>query len=242
MFGSVDDITAVTRLLKKMEVSFRLHIDAAFGGFIYPFTNKDSVFNFQNPDITSITIDAHKMLQSPYGTGIFLIRKGFMKYVCTDEAQYIPGKDYTLCGSRSGANAVAIWMILHIHGSEGWTKKMRELQLQTNEFCRELDSLNIQYFRNPYLNIIAIRSKYVPKFLAEKYHLVADSYEHEPEWYKIVVMPHVNRYFLDSFFTELKGQQHQIIENEKFDNLHLARVVIRNQCSLCFLLLLLFLQ
>jgi glutamate/tyrosine decarboxylase-like PLP-dependent enzyme len=198
-----------------MKVSFRLHIDAAFGGFIYPFTNKDSVFNFQNPDITSITIDAHKMLQSPYGTGIFLIRKGFMKYVCTDEAQYIPGKDYTLCGSRSGANAVSIWMILHIHGYEGWTKKMKELQLQTNEFCRELDSLNIEYFRNPHLNIIAIRSKYVPKFLAEKYHLVADSYEHEPAWYKIVVMPHVNRYFLDSFFTELKGQQHQIIENEK---------------------------
>ena len=83
-----------------------------------------SRFTFQNPYLNSITADGHKMLQTPYGTGLFLIRKGYFDYVKTEEAQYIPGKDYTVSGSRSGANAISMWMILQIHGSEGWKYKM----------------------------------------------------------------------------------------------------------------------
>ena len=35
-----------------------------------------------------------------------------MDYALTEEASYVQGKDYTICGSRSGASAVALWMIL----------------------------------------------------------------------------------------------------------------------------------
>lgn len=211
MFGSVDDIETIMLFLTSKNISFKLHIDAAFGGFIYPFTNPDNEFNFSNPHITSITIDGHKMLQSPYGTGIFLIRKGYMKYVCTDEAQYIPGKDYTLCGSRSGANAVAVWMILYIHGSDGWTAKMQNLSDKTTRLCSQLRLLDIEFFRNPFVNIIAIKSKYVPKEIVEKYHLVADSYEAEPKWYKIVIMPHVKQGVLDSLINDLKAKHYKLI-------------------------------
>jgi tyrosine decarboxylase/aspartate 1-decarboxylase len=203
MFGSVDDIAAITYHLLTHEINYKLHIDAAFGGFIYPFTNPDSMFTFKNHHISSITIDGHKMLQSPYGTGIFLVRKGLMKYVCTDEAHYIPGKDYTLCGSRSGANAIAVWMILRIHGSNGWTIKMQSLADKTTRLCRRLDKNGVEYYRDPYLNIIAIKSKYISQKLAEKYHLVADSYDKEAKWYKIVVMPHVKQGFLDAFINDL---------------------------------------
>ena len=211
MFGSVDDIDAVTTLLKARNLDFKLHIDAAFGGFIYPFTNPESKFSFRNPDITSITIDAHKMLQTPYGTGIFLIRKNWMEYVCTDEAQYIPGKDYTLCGSRSGANAISVWMILRTHGSDGWRVKMQMLNDRTTRLCNKLNELGIRYFRDPHINIIAIRSSHISVQLAEKYHLVADTYEHEASWYKIVVMPHVRQGILDQFINELKAEQAVIV-------------------------------
>lgn len=203
MFGSVDDIQPIVNFLKEKNSTFKLHIDAAFGGFIYPFTNPNSEFTFRNPDISSFTIDGHKMLQSPYGTGVFLIRKGYMKYVCTDEAQYVPGKDYTLCGSRSGANAISVWMILRIHGSSGWKVKMLGLVDKTSRLCSKLNELKIEYFRNPYVNIVAIKSKHVPKKIAEKYHLVADSYEREPKWYKIVMMPHVKQGAIDSLLNDL---------------------------------------
>jgi glutamate/tyrosine decarboxylase-like PLP-dependent enzyme len=205
MFGSVDDIEMVTSLLHEKKVSFKLHVDAAFGGFIYPFANASDSYSFRNPNISSITIDGHKMLQSPYGTGIFLVRKGLMKYVCTREASYIPEKDYTICGSRSGANAVAVWMILMVHGSNGWTAKIQQLLDRTDRLCERLKKINVTFFRNPHLNIIAIKANQISKELADKYHLVADRYEEDAQWYKIVIMPHVKQGILDSFFAELEA-------------------------------------
>lgn len=206
MFGSVDDIDKVTELLNKKNVIYKLHVDAAFGGFIYPFSNPGSSYTFKNPFITSFTIDAHKMLQTPYGTGIFLIRKEYMHYVKTTEAQYVPGADHTLCGSRSGANAVAVWMVLHNHGSHGWKAKMQALVDRTTDVCSQLDEMSIGYYRNPYINIIAIKAEDIPAFIAEKYFLVADSYEREPLWWKIVMMPHITRGIIDLFMNDLRAE------------------------------------
>jgi len=114
MFGSVDNIDPVIVVLNEFYFDYKIHIDAAFGGFIYPFTNPDNPLNFSHPQINSITIDGHKMLQAPYGTGVFLIRKGWMSYTSSSSSKYVSGLDSTLCGSRSGANAIAVWIILMV--------------------------------------------------------------------------------------------------------------------------------
>lgn len=203
MFGSVDDINMLGDYFYQQGLPFKIHVDAAYGGFIYPFTHPESEYTFKNPYITSITADGHKMLQTPYGTGLFLVRKGYFQYVKTDEANYIPGKDYTLCGSRSGANAISIWMILMIHGSEGWKYKMDTLCDRTERICNRLTRMKVPFFRDPHLNIIALKASYISPALAKKYYLVADSYEKAPQWYKIVVMPHVKQGTVDNFLTDL---------------------------------------
>jgi len=205
MFGSVDEIDPIVKQLDKAKVVFKLHLDAAFGGFIYPFTNPNSSHHFGNSRVSSISIDGHKMLQTPYGTGIFLIRKGFMQYVTNTRAQYVPGLDYTLCGSRSGANAVVIWMLLKNYGAKGWRKKMNELIQRTDYVCDELDQLGLHYYRNQFINIVTIRANQIPVSLAHKYELVADTYDGPPSWWKIVVMDHVKYDLLKSFFKELEG-------------------------------------
>ncbi len=205
MFGSVDKIEPICEAIERYEFLYKIHLDAAFGGFIYPFTHPDNTHNFSNSKVSSISIDGHKMLQTPYGTGLFLIRKGFMHYVTTEEAQYVPGLDYTICGSRSGSNAVVIWMILMNYGSEGWTRKMNSIIERTNFLCRELDELQIRYFRNPYLNIVTIDAMDLPDELGFKYELVADTYEHKPRWWKIVVMDHVDKEVIGAFLDELKS-------------------------------------
>lgn len=212
MFGSVDDIDKITAFFNLRNLDYKLHVDAAFGGFIYPFTNADSQFTFRNKNISSFSIDGHKMLQAPYGTGIFLIRKNFLQYVCTDEAEYVKGKDFTLCGSRSGANSVCVWMILSIHGSFGWTVKMRKLLDRTDVICEKLTNCNIQYFRNPHLNIVTIRANNISTRLAKKYHLVPDNYQ-KPNWFKIVVMPHVKQGIIDTFLSELQNEQEELTAN-----------------------------
>jgi glutamate/tyrosine decarboxylase-like PLP-dependent enzyme len=203
MFGSVDVPTPILTEIKKQYKDYFVHVDAAFGGFIYPFTNPKYKLNFKNPEISSITIDGHKMLQAPYGTGIFLCRKGLINYAQTEEASYVQGTDFTLCGSRSGANAVSIWMILMTHGYEGWKYNMEKLIDRTDRICDVLDDLKVNYFRNPYMNIVTIDARDIPKELAHKYHLVADNFNN-PKWWKIVVMAHVEKHIIDQFLLDLQ--------------------------------------
>lgn len=203
MFGSVDDTQPILNSVKENKFPFFTHVDAAFGGFIYPFTAEASDLSFKNPDISSITIDGHKMLQAPYGTGIFLCRKNLMPYAQTEEASYVQGTDFTLCGSRSGANAIAVWMILMTHGSEGWKYQMQKLIDRTDLICEALDELKIRYFRHPAMNIITMNAEDIDEKLAHKYHLVADNFN-QPNWWKIVTMMHVEKKLIDEFLMDLK--------------------------------------
>jgi glutamate/tyrosine decarboxylase-like PLP-dependent enzyme len=205
MFGSVDDIDPIVELLDDGDWTYEIHVDAAFGGFIYPFTNSDNQLCFKNPRVTSVSLDAHKMLQAPYGTGVFLIRKGYMPFVCTEEAQYVRGKDYTLIGSRSGANAVAVWMILRSHGSEGWHLKISKLMDRCTSLCSRLDRAGIRYYREPLMNIVTISGSDIQDDIAQRFYLVPNTHDGEPEWWKIVVMDHVTQGGLDAFMSALEG-------------------------------------
>ena len=205
MFGSVDDIIRISDYFEENEINYKLHVDGAFGGFIYPFTNEESSYTFKNNRISSFTLDGHKMLQTPYGTGIFIIRKGFMEYALTEEASYVQGKDYTMCGSRSGANAISIWMILKTHGSDGLKVKMRNLSDKAKSLCKKLKKLEIELYHNSHININAIRGKYISPQLAKKYALVPDTHNSNPNWYKIVIMDHVKQGVLDNFMIDLKS-------------------------------------
>lgn len=191
MFGSVDDPDVYTNLLEKLDLPYKLHIDGAYGGFVYPFSNLKSTINFSNPKICSITIDAHKMLQAPYGTGVYLCRKGLIENVLTKEAEYVEGMDLTLCGSRSGANAIAVFMILFTYGPYGWYEKISILQMRTQWFCKQLDQLDIKYFREDNMNIVTIHSEYIPTDIALKYDLVPEQHNDQNKWYKVVIMDHV---------------------------------------------------
>jgi len=203
MFGSIDDPDLYARALEASRVSYRIHVDGAFGGFIYPVSNPDSHLNFANPAVSSITLDAHKMLQAPYGTGIFLVRKGLMQYAYTRHAKYVSGMDMTLSGSRGGVNAVAIWMILFTYGPYGWLEKINKLLYRTTWLCRQLDEAGLTYYRHPDMNIVTIRAAQVPPQVARQFRLVPDNHDSTPEWYKIVVMDHVSMEHLQDFMTQL---------------------------------------
>ena len=190
MFGSIDNPDLYTDELDKQNIPYFLHVDGAYGGFYFPFAQKEHNLDFRNPKISSVTLDAHKMAQAPYGTGLFVIRKNLIHYANTKEASYVEGEDYTLIGSRSGANAIAVWMILSKYGPFGWTEKIFVLQKRTTWMCEQLDSLNIDYYRHPSSNIITIRAKFITAEIAKKFGLVPDNHK-QPNWYKIVVMEHV---------------------------------------------------
>jgi len=128
-----------------------------------------------------------------------------MKYALTEEANYVQGKDYTICGSRSGANAISVWMMLKTHGSDGLKVKMRNLADKASLLCKKLEKMGVAYYHNPFINIITIRGKFISPQLAKKYSLVPNVHDATPDWYKIVVMDHVKQGVLDNFIIDLKS-------------------------------------
>ncbi|TVR77155.1 MAG: aspartate aminotransferase family protein [Saprospirales bacterium] len=206
MFGSVDDPDMFAEALSSLEFEFKIHVDGAYGGFLYPFMCDENKLGFSNPLVNSVTLDAHKLVQAPYGTGIFLVRKGYMKHVYTKEAQYVKGLDATLSGSRSGANAIAVWMILSTYGPHGWYEKNQMLMMRTNWVCEKLDEIGVEYYRNPTANIITIKAGPEIQKIAGEYGLVPDSHGDQAKWYKIVVMEHVTLDKLASFLSALLAE------------------------------------
>ena len=148
------------------------------------------------------------MLQAPYGTGVFICKKGLIENVLTKEAEYVEGMDLTLCGSRSGANAVAVWMILFTYGHFGWCEKIRVLQMRTEWLCEKLDELQVSYFREPFMNIVTLPAQFITKTLEEKYDLVPQKHGDDNQWYKIVIMDHVEVDHLSTFIADLKETIH----------------------------------
>lgn len=209
MFGSVDQTDIYAEAFKKHEFNYRIHVDGAYGGFYYPFAAKQNNLDFNNPEVNSVTLDAHKMLQAPYGTGIFLARKGWIQFANTKAASYVEGEDYTLSGSRSGANAIAIWMILMTYGPHGWYEKILLLNNRANWLCEQLRDAGILYYQNKDSNIVTIRSQYISNEIALKYGLVPDNHN-KPRWYKIVIMDHVTIEklipFVEEVIKELKNK------------------------------------
>ena len=190
MFGSVDNIDHYISAFGKTGLDHKIHVDGAYGGFYYPFTENEGKLTFENQHITSFTLDAHKMAQAPYGTGIFLIRKDYIQYANTSQASYVEGEDFTMIGSRSGANAIAVWMILMKNGPFGWQEKVFILQKRTRWMCAQLKELGIEFYGHPKSNIITIKSSSIDTSIAAEFGLVPDNHS-DPKWYKIVIMDHV---------------------------------------------------
>ena len=51
MFGSVDNPEDYISVFEKHHLPYKMHIDGAYGGFVYPFSNQISTINFSNPKI-----------------------------------------------------------------------------------------------------------------------------------------------------------------------------------------------
>jgi tyrosine decarboxylase/aspartate 1-decarboxylase len=210
MFGSVDNIDVYLEALHQTNANYKLHVDGAYGGFYYPFTKNKGRLTFQNEAISSFTLDAHKMAQAPYGTGIFLCRKNLIHYTNT-KTGYVEGDDYTLIGSRSGANAVAVWMILGKNGPFGWHEKVMILQKRAEWMCKQMKLKGIEYYSHPYSNIITIKACCLDRNTARRFGLVPDNHNN-PHWYKIVLMEHVTIEKLIPLLQELHPSKEKEVE------------------------------
>jgi aromatic-L-amino-acid decarboxylase len=88
--GSIDPLVEIASLAKEYGAWY--HIDAAYGGFFaMTQSGKQRLKGLELAD--SMTLDPHKGLFLPYGTGAFIVRdREILKSVFTHKADYIPDK------------------------------------------------------------------------------------------------------------------------------------------------------
>ena len=115
--GAVDPVDKILDLRQKF--NFRLHVDAAYGGFFAIAQNFDPATRAAFDAATqadSIVIDPHKHGLQPYGCGCVLFRDPAVGrfYKHDSPYTYFSSKELhlgevTLECSRAGASAVALW-------------------------------------------------------------------------------------------------------------------------------------
>jgi glutamate/tyrosine decarboxylase-like PLP-dependent enzyme len=120
--GSVDPLPAILALAA--EHGFRVHVDAAYGGYFRLVDNldEDARAAFDRIDqADSIVIDPHKHGLQPYGCGCVLFRDPRVGSIYKHDSPYtyfssdeLHLGEISLECSRAGASAVALWATMRL--------------------------------------------------------------------------------------------------------------------------------
>ena len=121
--GALDPLTEIIEL--QLEFKFRIHIDAAYGGYFKLADNLSAYAAAQFAKthlVDSIVIDPHKHGLQPYGCGCILFKdlnvgqfyKHDSPYTYFSSAELHLG-EITLACSRAGAAAVALWATMDVY-------------------------------------------------------------------------------------------------------------------------------
>ncbi len=103
-YGRVDPIPALAEIAHSADAM--CHVDAAWGGFVLPFTDYD--WHFGHADIDSMAIDPHKMGQAAVPAGGLLVRdESLLDELAVDTPYLESTSQATLTGTRSGAGVAS---------------------------------------------------------------------------------------------------------------------------------------
>lgn len=167
--GSVDPLDKMADIAE--EIGCHFHVDAAWGGPTL-FSKKFSHILKGVERADSVTIDAHKQMYVPMGTGMVLFRDPALVSSIEHHADYIIRKgskdlgSNTLEGSRPGM-AMLLHSGLKIIGRSGYEILIDQGIEKARRFANQIkeDSL-FELITEPELNILTYR--YLPEFVAEK--------------------------------------------------------------------------
>ncbi len=159
--GSIDALETLSALAKQHDMW--LHIDAAYGGlFSMIKEGKDRLSGIDLAD--SITLDPHKGLFLPYGTGAFIVRdRKLLRSVFTHDADYMPStstqqdtwnfSEMSLELTRP-FRGLAIWLPLKMLGANVFRKALSEKLELANYFYQSIfSSRQWQIIAKPELSI-----------------------------------------------------------------------------------------
>lgn len=164
--GAIDDIPKLLAISRSQ--SMWLHADAAYGGFFRLASGGPELM----PDIEecdSITLDPHKGMFLPYGTGCLLVlRKDTLKRTHSMDAEYLHDVRAQTSPNFSDLSpelsrdfrGLRIWLPLVLHGVAAFKAAIEEKLMLTRWAYDALkDDPRFEILDEPQLSVIAFRLK-----------------------------------------------------------------------------------
>lgn len=167
--GAVDDLEALADLAARERVW--LHVDAAYGGF-FRLTERGRRVMRGLERADSATLDPHKTLFLPYGTGSLLVRDGErLRQAHALTAEYLPamqeGGDFVdFCQISPELSrpprGLSVWLPLKLHGAAAFRRALDEKLDLAAWAARELHALEpaIEVVAEPQLSTVAFRLRH----------------------------------------------------------------------------------
>ncbi|HUI37659.1 MAG TPA: glutamate decarboxylase, partial [Gaiellaceae bacterium] len=165
--GHKDDIVGINDLLldlkSRRDVDVPLHIDAASGGFVWPFLYPDSRWDFRLEQVRSINVSGHKFGLVYPGIGWLIFREtADLARDLVFEENYLGKTDstFTLNFSTGSAMVIAQYYNLVRYGREGYAYVMRNMQqnaIQLGGQLRAMDRFELIGTEAEQLPLVAFR-------------------------------------------------------------------------------------
>lgn len=163
--GAVDDLARLADLAEELGLWF--HIDGAYGGFfVLTDRGRDRLRGLSRAD--SITLDPHKGLFLPYGTGALLVRDG----AALKRAQHVTGEymppmqddpdlvDFSAISPELSRDfrGLRVWLPMKLHGAGVFRQALDEKLDLANWACEELGQIDdVEVVTEPQLSIVTFR-------------------------------------------------------------------------------------
>jgi glutamate decarboxylase len=146
--GHKDDIVGINELLVRIRsergLDVPLHVDAASGGFVWPFLYPESEWDFRLEQVRSINVSGHKFGLVYPGIGWLIFRqKTDLAPDLVFEENYLGKTDptFTLNFSTGSAMVLAQYYNFVRYGRDGYTYIMRNMQENARVLAEKLQAL-----------------------------------------------------------------------------------------------------
>jgi glutamate decarboxylase len=147
--GHKDDIVGINDLLGRVKaergLDIPLHVDAASGGFVWPFLYPESPWDFRLDQVRSINVSGHKFGLVYPGIGWLIFREeSDLAEDLVFEENYLgrADKTFTLNFSTGSAMVLAQYYNFVRYGREGYAYIMRNMQTNAASLADELRALD----------------------------------------------------------------------------------------------------
>ncbi len=200
-YGRVDPIPELAEIATAHDAL--CHVDAAWGGFVLPFTEYE--WHFDHAAIDTMTIDPHKMGQAAIPAGGLLVRDAALLDELAVDTPYLETTSQaTLTGTRSGAGVASTVAALEELWPGGYADQYERAQANATWFAEQCRRLGYRVVEPTLPLVVTDLPTATFEGLRDLGWRLSRTSAGET---RVVCMPHVTRSMLEAVVADIKGLQ-----------------------------------